>query len=208
MDYLHGVGLTHRDISLRNLVLDRNYRLKIVDFGLADNVRTSKEIKSIYGTKYAMAPELFLGMSDNGACTDLFAAAVCLFLMIAGNHPFYAAKKDDPCYNLIIDNKYDEFWDIHEIIVTNGNMHTEERFYNEDFRSLMDAMLSYDRSSRLTLAKVKAHPWLKGDVATSEEICEEFNLRKKVMKAAGEIYYIARNRAKGHVKNLQETEIE
>jgi serine/threonine protein kinase len=35
LDYLHGIGVVHRDIKPENLLIDKNFRLVIVDFGFA-----------------------------------------------------------------------------------------------------------------------------------------------------------------------------
>lgn len=39
-------------------------------------------------------------------------------------------------------------------------------------------MLQYDPTHRLSLEEVKAHPWYKGEVPTSEQVRKEFIRRK------------------------------
>ena len=143
-----------------------------------------------------MSPEAFLDVPENGASVDLFGAAVTLFMMIAGHNPFEAAICKDPHYNLLMRNQNDTFWAIHEAMIAHGNTNDQDTFFSEDFRSLINAMFSLDPNLRLSLAEVKAHPWLKGDVATYEEICEEFSLRKKVMRAIIYTSYLAKQKEK------------
>jgi len=39
IEYMHSKGFTHRDIKLENVILDNDYNLKLIDFGLAENLR-------------------------------------------------------------------------------------------------------------------------------------------------------------------------
>ena len=58
--YIHSIGVVHRDIKLDNLMLDKNGRVKIIDFGIAvmKSELLSKRITH-KGTPVYMAPELF-----------------------------------------------------------------------------------------------------------------------------------------------------
>lgn len=82
LDYAHGAGVVHRDIKPSNLLLDAGGALKISDFGLA--VRAGAA--SAHGTPGYMAPEQMRGQADPRS--DLFAAAVVLYQMLAGRRPF------------------------------------------------------------------------------------------------------------------------
>lgn len=36
VEYLHKLGIVHRDLKPENLLLDANYNVKVVDFGLSN----------------------------------------------------------------------------------------------------------------------------------------------------------------------------
>jgi eukaryotic-like serine/threonine-protein kinase len=97
LDALHACGIVHRDLKPSNIFLTR-HGVKLLDFGLArpfvDDVgETNRPLTQpglIVGTPKYMAPEqLRGGLID--ARTDIFAAAVILYEMLAGSAPFEAS---------------------------------------------------------------------------------------------------------------------
>lgn len=94
-------------------MLDENYRLKIADFGFSAPVegRDGKGFLETYlGTQNYMAPEIHLGQAYMGRSVDLFAAAIILFIMVAGHPPFTFATNEDPYYKCIASNRADWYW--------------------------------------------------------------------------------------------------
>jgi eukaryotic-like serine/threonine-protein kinase len=80
------LGLIHRDLSLANLLVDIDGRVKLTDFGLARAVSGSQAAttgQSIKGTLAYLAPEQARGAPVD-ARTDLFAAGAILYEMLAG----------------------------------------------------------------------------------------------------------------------------
>jgi serine/threonine-protein kinase len=89
------LGLIHRDLSLGNLLIDMNGRVKLTDFGLARAVSGSQAKttgQSIKGTLAYLAPEQARGAPVD-ARTDLFAAGAILYEMLSGA-PIY--NDEDP----------------------------------------------------------------------------------------------------------------
>ncbi len=82
LEYAHGKGIVHRDIKPENLLLDREGRVKIADFGIASLVGASGE-KS--GTPPYMAPEQEKGVVDRRA--DIYALGAVLYEMLTGEPP-------------------------------------------------------------------------------------------------------------------------
>ena len=86
--YCHELALIHRDIKPANIMLTRNGRAKIADFGIArldggNHTRTGM----IAGTAAYMSPEQFRG-DPIDARSDLYSCGVLLYLMLTGERPF------------------------------------------------------------------------------------------------------------------------
>ncbi|WP_052573086.1 serine/threonine-protein kinase [Haloferula sp. BvORR071] len=82
LEYAHGKGVVHRDIKPENLLLDREGRIKIADFGIASLVAATGEHS---GTPPYMAPEQEGGSVDRRA--DIYALGVVLYEMLTGERP-------------------------------------------------------------------------------------------------------------------------
>ncbi len=96
LDYAHSEKIIHRDIKPANIVVetreDASLRARILDFGLAAEIRSSmsqvsNETGDTSGTRPYMSPEQWLGRRQNGR-TDQYAFACVLYELLAGEPPF------------------------------------------------------------------------------------------------------------------------
>jgi serine/threonine-protein kinase len=88
---MHAKRLIHRDLKPGNIMICRDGRLCIMDFGLASEIETTQGIlaglNGIFGTPEYMAPEQVRNRS-NDERTDIYAVGVILFQMLTGVLPF------------------------------------------------------------------------------------------------------------------------
>lgn len=148
-------------------MLDSDFNLKIADFGFAAPVSGRNGAgynKTVLGTESYMAPEIHDRKPYLGTSVDLFASAIILFIMVTQHPPFGRASVQDPFYKLIAGNRDDLFWKAH-------SRNKPEGFFSDEFKHLITSMLQHEPSLRLTMAEVKAHPWLHcGPTETIENI--------------------------------------
>ncbi|MDR0965144.1 MAG: protein kinase [Myxococcales bacterium] len=84
------LNLVHRDISPQNILISYEGEVKLIDFGLAKS-STAQQQKTragmVVGKIFYMAPEQALHEVVDKR-SDLYAAGVCLYEMLAGKNPF------------------------------------------------------------------------------------------------------------------------
>lgn len=170
LGYLHSAGFAHRDLKPENLLLDDNGNLKIADFGFAELIEGNHGDGMLHGklgTAGYMAPEIHLGEAYSGQSVDLFASAIILFTMLTRRVPFSKAHPTDPHYYFLVANP-DNFWNSH------ADAEGGRDIYSEEFKDLFEKMMSFDPNLRPNYEEVLSHPWMMGNVATQEEVYQQF----------------------------------
>ena len=94
--YAHAKGIIHHDIKPANIRLTkRDYSVKIVDFGLSEELGTYSYAKG-FSTFAYMAPECYGEENRYDYQSELWAVGVLLFKMLTGKLPFNAPHRGDP----------------------------------------------------------------------------------------------------------------
>jgi serine/threonine-protein kinase len=102
LQFAHEHAVWHRDIKPANIMVMRNGRIKLTDFGIA-RIENADRTKTnvIMGTPGYIAPEMYLsGAIDHRV--DIFSAGVLFYNLLAGQPPFRGRSEAvmyDVCYH-------------------------------------------------------------------------------------------------------------
>ena len=139
--YLHSQNITHRDIKIDNLLLDSNFNLKLIDFGLSTKYKEDELLNQPCGTIVYAAPEVLDYKDYHGMLADVWSCGIVLYGMLSGFLPF--GNSDD---------------EINKKMVLAGKIKMP-KFFSEGAKNLLKHMLDINPLSRYTLDDIMEHPW-------------------------------------------------
>ena len=158
LNYIHKHGYIHHDVKLENILIDSKGSIYLIDFGHSypwtpGGLNQASRLGSIH---YA-APEIWLQKPFVGPEVDVWAAGVCLFMLVTGFFPFGGTTEQQVWEEIQIK----ELW-------KNEALEKDSALFD-----LLQRMLEFERDQRISLDGVRAHPWM--DESIEAEITSLIN---------------------------------
>ena len=90
-EYVHNMGIIHRDIKPSNIMVDNNYKTKIIDFGIGKRLEETQiytKVETQMGTIPYMSPEQVAASKNINHLTDIYSLGVTLYEMATAECPY------------------------------------------------------------------------------------------------------------------------
>ena len=156
---LHDAGYIHRDIDPTNIMLTKDGKVKLIDFGIAKKLMTldtnDKGLTAtgtFMGKAHYAAPELVLGDTRHqGFYTDVYAVGILYYQLVVGHLPFEGSTFDVTQMQLKenVPVKDISSWQIREIIRKATAKKQSDRYASSAlFRAAIDN-ITYPEPRRL-----------------------------------------------------------
>lgn len=174
LKYLHSANVLHRDLKPGNLLVNANTcDLKICDFGLA---RTGSQLMTEYVvTRWYRAPELLLSCENYGASIDVWSVG-CILAEILGRKPIFPGSdtltqlklilsvlgsQPEPNLEFIDNAKARRF--VRSVQFPRRTSFSSLYPHADPLAiDLLERMLVFDPSKRITVTEALCHPYISG----------------------------------------------
>ncbi|CAK90113.1 unnamed protein product (macronuclear) [Paramecium tetraurelia] len=166
VQYLHSRNIVHGDIKPENVLISKDFVIKICDFGFAI-IANQPNAKLRGGSEGYTAPELLINQNYDPKKCDMFSLGVLFFVLFMGYRPFLSThpQKQDKFWNYIKNKEWDKFWKIFE-----------PKKQDVGFKAYIQKLLCADPNERYTIEEALQDDWFKSNLYTVKDLALQLKM--------------------------------
>lgn len=164
--YMHLRRISHRDLSLENVMVDDDNNLRVIDFGLA--IEYSEEDPEMWrcrppplGKMQYMSPECCVCKTSDktydARANDIWCLGVMLFMMLFGVPPFQTPSHSDARFTYCL----------RDAIPTLVKLWKKEHLASPMAIDLLHKIFKPEEK-RITMEQIMCHPWIRGPSTSTD----------------------------------------
>lgn len=145
--FSHEHGIAHRDLKLENIIVDKDLKLTVLDFGLS-SINDPSDAEDIYSTEFVgsenyTAPEILRRIPYNPFLADVWSMGIILYCMLFGRFPWEDVMKV-----------------IHKRDYQGPTLRFPDVEVSYQAKLLLLQMLSFSPANRISVQQILEHPWM------------------------------------------------
>ncbi|KAJ8309428.1 hypothetical protein KUTeg_014302 [Tegillarca granosa] len=144
IDYLHKNKIVHRDLKCENVLLDKQNRIKVSDYGFSRYFNPGDISKTFCGSAAYAAPEILQGTPYHVPLHDIWSMGVVLYIMVCASMPY-----DDSNIKKMVKDQLER-----------KVAFSKTKNISDNCKDLIHKILEVNVKKRLPITSMLEHPWL------------------------------------------------
>lgn len=143
LQYLHSLKIVFCDLKIDNILIGDDNHIRLIDFGLSEQLKSNQALTNICGTPRYLAPEIVLQKSYSFPI-DWWSLGIIAYKLLVGCFPFDGVSQTE-----IFEN------------ITSMRPKFPSTFGKVE-REFIESLLNKNSFSRLSFDGILSHPFMKG----------------------------------------------
>ncbi|XP_011705986.1 PREDICTED: titin-like [Wasmannia auropunctata] len=185
VEYMHENKIVHLDLKPENIMCRTrtSHQIKLIDFGLAQTLKSDTPIRVLFGTPEFIPPEI-ISYEPIGTESDMWSIGVICYVLLTGLSPFMG------------DNDAETFANI-----TRADYDLEDEAFDaisNDAKNFISGLLIKRKELRMSATQCLEHPWMAQHTTAMSRIVlpteklKKFIIRRKWQKTGNAIRALGR----------------